>query len=297
MSRLTVGIMSAALCGITFAVAAGSVTEIRPGTLATRTIEVTAGMLVTGSIVVAADGSVRSYSLDQVEKIPGVVVSLIGKSAPAWRFQPTMLNGQPVATKATMNLRIIAKEQKDGGYSFSITGATFPQLTESQAVNFAQQRQPVYPASAVRDHVSGTVYLRLRINQLGSVVGAFAEQVDLDINPNAVPAEFQLKKWRLTLTEAALAAAQTWKLGAIKPNEDTEGDWYVVTPINFHLFESGNGRVDRYGKWDIYLPGPIQQSPWSDEGKAAPANLDAIPAGSIALGSTGLHLTTPLGGS
>lgn len=290
MNRLTVGIFSVALCCMTFS-------AFPAGTVTAHMMEIRAGMLVTGSIVVAPDGSVQSYALDQEKKLPGVVVSLIGSSVPAWRFVPTIRDGQAVAAKAAMNLRVVAKEQKDGGYSLSITGATFPQLTDTQTAAFAKRKVPIYPESAIRDHVQGTVYVTLRINQQGAVVDGFAEQVDLNTSPNAVPSEFQLKRWRAILSKACLAAMRAWTFDGLKPADATKGDWYATAPVNFHLFESGNGRVDLYGKWDIYLPGPIEMSPWPDAEKILPTNLDAIPPGSLALAAAGLHLNTPLGGS
>lgn len=278
--------MSVALLLMTLTVNAEPVTGIR------------AGMLVTGSIVVAPDGSVQSYALDQQEKLPGVVVGLIGRQVPKWRFEPTMLDGHPVAARSTMNLRVVAQKRIDGGYSFAIAGATFPQVTDSQAAAFAMRKQPVYPSTALHDHVSGTVYLTLRVNEQGAVVGGYAEQVNLDTSPTATPAEYQLKKWRSILAKSALDAALTWKFAGIKHVDATSGgDWIATTPVNYHIEESDSPTVDMYGKWEIYLPGPVQNSPWPDAPIAGSTNLDAIPAGSLALAATGLHLTTPLGGS
>lgn len=283
MSRLTMGIVFVASFGMACAAYAGDDSEER------------SGMLVTGSIVIGPDGSVQEYGLDREERLPGVVVSLVGKSVPTWRFEPLKVGGQPVAAKAAMNLRIIAKEQKNGDYSFTITSATFPRTTKAQETAFAQNAIPAYPAAATRDHVSGTVYLTLRVNQQGTVVDGYAEEVDLVSNPDAMASKSKLKKWRSMLAESSLATARTWKLDAVKPADATTGDWYVKTPIYFHLLDSGAAPVDTYGKWNNYLPGPIEPSPWSDGEKADPTNLDAIPAGSLALAATGLHLSTPLG--
>ena len=285
MSRLTAAILSVVLFFIALTANADPMTQIR------------SGMLVTGSIVVAADGSVQSYALDQQEKLPGVVVGLIGRQIPKWRFEPTMLDGHAVAAKSTMNLRIVAQKRNDGGYAFTIAGATFPPDTDAQTAAFAMRKQPTYPSSAVHENVSGTVYLTLRVNQQGAVIGGYAERVDLDTSPTAAPAEYQLKKWRSILAKSALDAALTWKFADIKHAGPTSGDWIATTPVNYHIEPSDTGPVDTYGRWETYLPGPVQQSPWPDAQNVGPANLDAIPAGSLALAATGLHLTTPLGGS
>lgn len=284
MNRWIVWLTSVAFFLMTFTVTADPASNVR------------AGMLISGSIVVAPDGSVQSYALDQQKKIPAVVLNLIGKTVPAWRFEPITLDGQPIAATSAMDLRIIAKKNQDGGYSFSISGASFSQISEEQQIAFAQHKIPTYPPIAVKNHISGTVYLMLRINPQGTVVDGFAARVDLDTSPTYGPIEYEMTRWRAVLSSSALTAARTWKFPAKKPSGNADGDWFAVTPINYHLSELGE-RPDMYGKWDVYVPGPMQPSPWPDAAKMAYKSLDAVPAGSFALDASQLHLTTPLGGS
>jgi hypothetical protein len=96
-----------------------------------------ASMLVTGSIVVAPDGSVNSYAIDHVEKLPPVVVELLGKNVPTWKFEPVCVEGKPVLATAQMSLRIVARRSDDHHFSAGIVGAQFGQDHEVATDNIS----------------------------------------------------------------------------------------------------------------------------------------------------------------
>ena len=48
--------------------------------------QVEASMLVTGELVVAPDGTVKSYTLDRADKLPPEVRELLAKVVPGWEL-------------------------------------------------------------------------------------------------------------------------------------------------------------------------------------------------------------------
>src|SRR3546814_19875546 len=59
-----------------------------------------ASMLLTGMIEIAADGSVRGYSIDHEDKVPDYVRANNPHWAPACRFEPRLVDGQARADRA-----------------------------------------------------------------------------------------------------------------------------------------------------------------------------------------------------
>lgn len=73
-----------------------------------------ASMLLTGTIVVAADGSVKSHVIDHADEVEPAANTLISRSIPEWKFEPVLLAGKPVAATANMSLRVVAKPVGEG---------------------------------------------------------------------------------------------------------------------------------------------------------------------------------------
>ncbi|MFC5524484.1 energy transducer TonB [Rhodanobacter ginsengisoli] len=261
---------------------------------------VQASMLVTGSITVAPDGSVKSYVVDQPEQLPSPVIGLIKRSVPTWRFVPVVLDGRPVFAKAAMNLRIVAKPLGDGKYSLGIGSSYFSQPSSSgdpgrETVTARQRRPPNYPPFAVEARVSGTVYLVLRVNRQGMVVDAAAEQVNLDVVAN----DTEMKRWRTVLADAALRAARKWTYNPPTSGRDAAApSWVIRVPVEFSLSEWGKPvPVAKYGAWHAYVPGPQNTPAWMMEEPGVGGSADAIPAGSISQVGRGLQMTTSLNGA
>ena len=80
-------------------------------------------MLVTGSVEVNPDGTLHGYTLDQPEKLPPEVVSVIGKSISTWEFKLSGATKEVVTAK--MNLRVVAKPAGDGNYMIAVAGSSF----------------------------------------------------------------------------------------------------------------------------------------------------------------------------
>src|SRR3546814_7577397 len=61
-----------------------------------------ASILLTGMIVIAADGGVRGYSIDHEDKVPDYVRAKIAHWVPAWRFAPPLVDGKAVAHRVQL---------------------------------------------------------------------------------------------------------------------------------------------------------------------------------------------------
>ncbi|HWU77110.1 MAG TPA: energy transducer TonB [Rhodanobacter sp.] len=275
-----------------------SVAALAAGPYAVRK-RVQASMLVTGSIVVAADGSVASYDLDKRGQLPAAVVGLIRQNVPSWRFVPVVRDGRPVLAKAAMSLRVVARPEGDGNYALTIGGSHFGQSASGidsggRTITSRQRKSPSYPVDAARARVSGTVYLVMRVNRQGLVDEAAAEQVNLDV----VASDTEMRRWRKVLADASLQAARRWTFNPpTVGREAAQSAWVVRVPVTFALSEWGRSApVEKYGSWHAYVPGPREIPSWEDKPRV-PASVDAVAAGSISEVGRGLQLTTPLHGS
>ncbi len=257
--------------------------------------QVEASMLVTGTLVVAREGSVASYTLDHPEKLPAAVVQLAQNVVPRWRFQPVVLHGQLVRAKSTMTLRVVARHSDATHFVVAIRGETFGSRDESKNLAASRDRSIHYPRDAVDAGVSGTVYLLVRVDRQGEVDKVAAEQVNLHVM--GTPRE--LAPWRRMLASSAIRAARHWRFNfSTQPLSGRMDHWVARIPVKFTL-NTYNGplRPIVYGHWNPYMPGPHESVPWAPQGKLQDSSADAISDGSIAIVGRGLHLLTPLGSS
>jgi hypothetical protein len=252
---------------------------------------VQASMLLTGKIVVAPDGSVRSYAIDQPEKLPPAVTGLIANNVPKWKFKPTLLDGKPVAAEAEMSFRVVVKPVGAGNFSISISGAEFGQGKPGESISYKRRVAPGYPAEAAHERVSGTVYLLVRVGRQGQVVDAVAEQVNMTV----LGSDAELERWRQALAKSALRAAMQWTFNPPTSGKDVDAEYWVArVPCNFRMQAD---RGESYGQWQAYVPGPRQPVPWFDNKQMASTSADALPDGDVQQVDQGLRLTSPLNGT
>jgi hypothetical protein len=275
---------------------------------AKRSVE--ASMLVTGEIAVNPDGSVYGYSLDHRDKLPTTVVNLIGQTLPGWKFTPVKVNGKPELAKASMSLRIVAKQVDATHDAISVEGAAFgadaaessgtSQCANAACLTYLARRPPDYPRNLVNDLVSGTVYLVLEVDRQGRVAQVAVEQVDL----RRIADGATLGRWRRELGDVSLAAARKWTFQVPQAGPGDGSDhWIVFIPVNYAIDVVGQtkkiGEPD-YGQWDAYVPGPVNSIPWAEEQRSQVAtkrNADAIPDnGTPFVADTRFALLTPLDG-
>ncbi len=251
-------------------------------------------MLVTGTIVVAPDGSVSSYMVDHPEKLPSGVLEIIGNTLPRWKFKPVLRDGQAVAAKATMSLRIVARELTGKNFAVSVQSASFGTEAPGESITYLNHPSPKYPYDAVDSRVSGTVYMLMKVGRQGTVIDVAAEQVNLRVQG---PPEL-MKRWRDDLAKASLATVKKWTFKL--PTSGAQVDypyWYARVPINFTVSPIDHPSTEVYGHWVGYVPGPREVIPWLDQTHLALGSADAVPDGSIEPLGSGLQLTSGLKGS
>jgi hypothetical protein len=252
-------------------------------------------MVVTGSLEVNPDGTLHGYTLDQPEKLPPIVVDVLGKSIPHWQFKLSSPTTQVV--KTSMSVRVVARPVGEGNYKVSVDGATFGEgEAKANAATVTYNNRsvaPKYPQMAIDARVSGTAYLVLRIGRDGSVQEAVAEEVDLE----QYATQQAMDKFRKVLANASLDAARHWTFHT--PTQGTAVNdpyWVVRVPVNFNLTVIGQpNKQHAYGTWQAYIPGPRQTVPWISAELAAESP-NAMADGSLSTGHSGLVLATPLGG-
>lgn len=257
---------------------------------------VEASMLVTGTIVVAPDGSVSSYAVDHPEKLPPAVLTVIGKNAPRWTFKPVLLDGKPVTAKASMSLRIVATPmQQKGRYTVAIRGASFGSGVPGENVSENVRTPPRYPEGAILERVSGTVYLVVKVGRQGQVEDVAAEQVNLRV----LGRPFEMTRWRKELTEASVVAARKWTFHPPVTGEHANDPYWIARiPIAFNIRPMGSPPPKQpYGRWQSYIPGPRAPIPWLDQKQLAASDADAVPDGGIEPLGSGLQLASGMKGS
>lgn len=256
-------------------------------------------MLVTGMVLVEPDGSVAGWEIDSSDELPDFVVGLIERSASAWRFEPVLIDGLPRKARARMNLRIVANKQEDDNYRIEIRSGHFGKdalpseerrEVEGDSVLRVAERGPIhYPERSARAGVHGTVYVLVKVGRDGSVVDAFAEQVNL----GTFSAESAMRVMRNTLANAAVHGVKRWRY--LPPSSGELADresWTGRITVDFMLDGSPK---PRYGQWQAYIPGPRHQAPWRGVDLEAHESPDTVGnSNGFRLVGQGLKLLTPL---
>lgn len=232
---------------------------------ASSTKDIESSAVVSGTIVLAKDGTVQTAVIDDAAKYGQPIADLVRKAALQWRFQPVLRHDEPVVAKASMHVRVVLKKVSDGNYTARIKGATFgdSNTDSTDTLHSAEVNRkifPRYPESAIRGRVQGTVYLALRVDRSGHVVEATAEQVNLaNTGPDGV-----LKEYRAILAQSALRAARRWSYVVPTTGPLAKRDsWTAHVPVNYALSERNEPKPDR--TWMSYVPGPYTPAPWVDK--------------------------------
>lgn len=227
--------------------------------------DIESSAVVSGTIVLAKDGTVQMAVVDDGAKYGQPIADLVRKAALQWRFQPVLLHGEPVVAKASMHVRVVLKKMSDGNFNARVKGATFGDSNADSAdtLHNAEGNKripPKYPEAAIRGRVQGTVYLALRVDRSGHVVEAVAEQVNL----GNIGSDHILKQYRTILAESALKAARQWSYAIPTTGPLAKQDsWTAHVPVNYALNVMNAPKPDR--TWVSYVPGPYTPAPWIDK--------------------------------
>lgn len=252
-----------------------------------------ASMLVTGTITLNGDGTVRSYTINHASRLSGVVIGVIQHNLPDWKFQPP--EGHPDGVSGRMTLRMLSRPIDDKRDRVSIGGANFydDPVDKAWHVTVKSRGMPNYPMAALRVRESGTVYLLLRVARDGHVQDAFAEQVNLD----AYASKPLMSELRERFAHSALAAAKDWTFNV--PTQGKTADypcWYVRVPVTYVLLSKGEMPSDYESQWHAYVPGPRADVPWSDYHPATARRSDAMASTSVQEEGGSLQLLSSLEG-
>ena len=254
--------------------------------------QVEASMLVTGSIEVGTNGAVTGYTLKQPDQLPEYVRGLIADSLPTWKFLIAPQGRDVTApVRAPMTLRVVASQNGDGTMRIRIASASFDDdrdLPEQERLRGQNLARPRYPREAELVGASGVVYVAVKVGRDGMVEDAAIERVNMTV----VASEGDLQTWRQQLSRTTLQAARRWRfqVPVAGPGKD-KPYWTVRVPVQYEFFGS---KHYGYGQWVPYVPGPVQKTPWPQDGDGAAANDAQVPGTLQLLGNHGLTLLTPL---
>lgn len=226
--------------------------------------QVEASMLVTGELVVAPDGAVKSYKLDRADALPPETRELLAEVVPSWELDVASADGSPLQSPAAvkMSVQLLARPIAgvDDQLRVTIQDTAFWDPNAPVPVKAkGKLTPPEYPLFAARSGVSGIVYVVLRLNPDGTVAETHVERVDMTVLGDAKT----LRKFSKVLAEAAVGESKQWTFD-IAPERLAKPEPVAVrVPIEFKLVaDESQIQEAEYGRWRAYVPGPYAPIPW-----------------------------------
>lgn len=256
-----------------------------------RTDAVEASLVATGSLDIERDGSVSHYVVDQPGRLPPGVAQLIDDAVPKWRFDPIRKDGKPVPATTKMRIQVLAHQVDAKHLSIDLGSASFGDETDTtgETVSAKALTPPEFPARTLGSGIGGTVSLVMLIDKQGHVKNAVVEQVNL----RAIGSPVEMNQWRQAFARNSLQTAMTWTFTPPTVGESARQDeWSVRVPVDFQFA----GAEKAYGKWNVYMPGPVQRAPWlHDHDFDNWPNAESLLSGGVYEVGKGPHLLTALG--
>lgn len=253
-----------------------------------------ASMTLGGTIDIGSEGQVTGFALSHADKVPADLAAFVTRQVQAWRFEPMRVDGAAVATQTPVILRLVQQPDPSGdGAQVRVTGASFAKYDpdDTSRVTFIARPAPVYPKDVYAMRGRGDVLMLLKVARDGSVADVFTEQVNLRV----VGKERQMRAMRDALARASESAARTWTFRppTTGPAKDAES-WNVRVPVSYSM---GEPRMERYGVWEAYIPGPRERASFSGARADASAAPDLLADGGLYMADQddGPRLLTPLG--
>jgi hypothetical protein len=251
---------------------------------------VESSLTVEGDIEINSKGDVQKVTLSQRDKLADDIASFVEKRVSTWKFQPVLLNGEPVAASSKMSVFLIAKKNSEGGHSVRIASASFNNAKPGEVVSGNKLLPPKFPREALHAGARSTVYLAVRVGQNGEVIEAAARRVDMRVL--ASPSD--MKKLRDMFAQASIKAARNWTFTPPTTGDSTKQPyWTVFVPVEFAISDGEDFKPIAYGQWDTYVRGPSELIPWPiPDGEEE--KLSALTPGSAYQLGSGLQLLTPM---
>lgn len=278
--------LSVALALGAFSARAGGMSEVRK--------QAEASMLLTGTVEVAPDGSLRGYRLDQPEKIDSSVLDFVDRNIKSWSFEVGSLPpGVPAEAtiRNSMSILVVAKPLDGDSYTLRLAASHFraENPLPGSEVAYKHRRVPVYPQAAVYAGVEGQVFLLVKIAPDGTVEDAMAEQVNLGV---VARSETEMERWRRVLAASALRSVRTWTFVVPAQGELAQKPYFLArVPV---AYEFRNKKRAEYGDWTPYVPGPRHANQWEPQDDNPGFSPDALAANGGVYSGGGLRLKSPL---
>lgn len=213
---------------------------------------------VDGGLTIGPQGDVLEVRLDDVDWMGEAVVQGYRQKILAWRFEPVLENGKPVATTGEMELDLVAvRDEASGTAQFAIERVTFPDNPGRKALAEKQEplRRPVYPDIAARNGIGARVVLVARVNADGETEDVAVEHLVLT-GPN--PGN-HAKRMASGFERSTVAAARYWRLRGIKPGD------LVRVPVKFAMA----GVAPPPPGWERVTLVPLKSPRWLVQARSA----------------------------
>lgn len=224
--------------------------------------QVEASMQVTGEVVIAPDGSVKSYTLDRAEALAPEARAVLEKSVPDWELQVKRADGRPLQSPVAvrMSVQLVARPTGvDDQLRVTIGDTAFRDPKAPVQVQHKQElKRPAFPEVAAYAGMSGIVYVVLRLNPDGTVAEAHAERVDMTVLAD----ERHLRRFREVFAKTTLRTAKQWTFSISPEQLAKPGPVGVRVPVAFVLHGHDPTPQAEYGQWQAYVPGPYAPIPW-----------------------------------
>ncbi|MNK58476.1 Gram-negative bacterial tonB protein [compost metagenome] len=254
-----------------------------------------ASMVLTGEIDIGTEGQVEGFRLDRRDLVNPAIATFVDENVQGWRFEPVRVDGRASKARTPVSIRLGGQVKPDGTQQVTLMAASFEQYdpTDTDGVTSVKLPPPAFPEDVYYAGGRGDVLLLIQVGRDGKVLDVATEQVNLRVIAN----ESSMRKMRDKLARVSMGAARKWTFKAPTTGEKKDdASWTVRVPVRFAF---NDGREDRYGKWDAYIPGPRQQAPWRADKALAEEGGDLLPAGGVFMADAarkGPQLLTPLGG-
>ncbi|MEG2804877.1 energy transducer TonB [Stenotrophomonas sp.] len=254
-----------------------------------------ASMVLTGEIDIGTEGQVEGFRMDKRDQVHAGIAGFVEETVRTWRFQPVQVDGKAVQARSPVSIRLGGRINPDGTQKVTLLAASFERYDDNatDSVTRLKLPPPAYPEDVYYAGGRGDVLLLLQIGRDGKVLDVATEQVNL----RTIATEPNMRRMRDKLSRVSMGAARKWTFKVPTTGEDKDdASWTVRVPVRFAF---NDGREERYGKWDAYIPGPRQQAPWRADKALLDDDGDLLPAGGVFMADAarkGPRLLTPLGG-
>ena len=258
--------------------------------------EAKARMDVSGYVDIEADGSVSRHVVNERSEYPDYVLEMVDRVAPGWRFEPLLVDGQPVPARARMDLQLGLDRLDDGDFILSITKSTFGDMSQSDTseltLDMENLRKPVYPYDLLEYGIEGIVYTLIKVGRDGAVEDFQIEQVDL----YGYADEATMRHVRRVFGLSVERAVKRWRFTPPTTGDEAgDSHWFARIPIEYQIDWNDKRRELATGEWRLYYPGPRAPKPdWLDHSDSG--GNEALIAGRMHQLGNERRLLTPVDG-